>query len=143
MSMKAIGKAKKKLPKKDSPLGKMNSKDTASVLTQLIQAKKEYEMCVEKETTKRKEIESNMVMYLETLKLKRDIVFSVLEEQYKLRKESIENLYELLDKAYEDGRDDVVIQAISSIEGIIKESPAKDLLNIEEGFRNPDKTLTI
>ena len=141
--MKAISKAKKKLPVKDSPLGKMNSKDTASVLTQLIQAKKEYEMCVEQETTKRKEIEANMLMYLETLNLKRDIVFSVLEEQYRMRRESIDNLYALLDKAYDDGRDDVVIQAISSIEGIIKESPAKDLLNIEEAFRDPSKTLTI
>lgn len=143
MKSKLSAKIPKKVPKNNSPLGKMNSGDTASVLTQLINAKKEYEMCIEQETTKRQAIESDLKKYMADIQLKRDVIFSVLENQYKMRSDSINKMYELLDTAYADGRDEVVIQALTSIEGIIKESPAKELLTIREAFTNPNVDLVI
>jgi hypothetical protein len=142
MSKKIVKKASKKLPKK-SPLGKMNSKDTSSVLRELINAKKEYEICVEQELTKRQDIQADLTKYMLNINLKRDAIFSVLEEEYKIRRETIAELGKILDQAYEDGRDEVVIQAISSIEGIIKESPAKGLLYINEALSDPQKELII
>ena len=142
MRNKVMKKGSKKLPK-DSPLGKMNSKDTSSVFKEIINAKKEYEMCVEQETTKRLAIKSDLTKYMANINLKREMIFYVLEKEYKVRQETIEDLGRVLDRAYEDGRDDVVIQAISSIEGILKESPAKGLLYINEALSDSKKELII
>lgn len=136
-------KLKKKLPTGESPLGKMNSKDTASVLSQLIQAKKDYEMCKETEYTKRMDIEADLKKHMESVQLQRDVIFEVLEKEYSMRKDNIDRMYSILDKAYDDGRDEVVIQALESIEGIIKEGPAKALLTVREAFTDPNKKLII
>ena len=124
---------------KKSQKGAVTPADTVNVIREMINAKKEYEITREVETSKRLEIESNLRKHIATLTLKRDQFITVLDKEYSMRKYSIDRMFDLLDKAYEDGNMDVVIQSLDSIEGIVKTSPLKEILQIGKIFESDDE----
>ncbi|MBU3191296.1 hypothetical protein K9O30_06620 [Clostridium bowmanii] len=141
LKSKDISKSNEK--KISSNADKLNSKDLGNVLKVLIQSKKEYEITKEQETTKRKVIENDMIKYLKTLDAKKEFLSKAFEEEYSIRKDTIEKMFNLIEKALDEGSDNIVIAALDSIEKIVKESPLKGLAQIASAFENDDEDLII
>jgi len=124
-------------------LNKLNSKDAASVLKSFIEAKKEYEIVREQETTKRLAIENNMKMYIAKLTAQREIIENSLRVEYAMRKETIEQMFSYVDRAFDEDKNEIVIAALDKIEGIVKESPLVGIAKIGMAFENDDIELEI
>lgn len=122
---------------------KLNSNDTAGVFKHLIDAKKEYQIVKEQETTKRMQINSQMKIHIENITAKREFFKEVLKEEYGLRKETIDNLFLCIDRAFDEDKNEIVISALEAIEGIVKENPLKALAKIASSFENDDEDLII
>lgn len=122
--------AVKKSPKQRLPIDKMNSNDIAAVFREMINAKKEYEITKETEATKRQAILADYKLKMQKLSDRRELITEVLQQEYSLRKETINKMFDEMKQAYEDGNTDIVLQAMKSVEGIVKESPLKDLIMI-------------
>jgi len=68
---------------------------------------------------------------------------AAFEEEYSIRKDTIEKMFNLIEKALDEGSDNIVIAALDSIEKIVKESPLKGLEQIASAFENDDEDLII
>lgn len=134
-----------KLPikvKNQSP--NISGKDAANVFSELLRAQSEYKNTKEQELTKRQAIRCNLEIQLEKIKLQRDVIISSLEKDYNFRKESIDKLFEVIDKAISSDKDDIVIAALNNLEGIVKETPLKAILGkINESFQDNSIELVI
>ena len=97
----------------------------------------------EEEETKRIEIESDLIRDLEKIRAQRDILESYLRHTFDERKTVIDNIFSRLDIALADNRDAIVIQALSSIEGIIKSNPLEGLLVTRKAFESQGGLLEI
>ncbi len=120
-----------KLPKK-TDMPKLSSKDAANVFKELINAKKEYELVREQEVTKRQEIAANLNYHLEKLSMQRDMIENYLEKDFAMRKETIDEIFSRMDRAYNDQNYEVVIKALDSVEGIVKQSPMADMFQMKK-----------
>ena len=131
------------MKKKKTDIGKLKSKDAASVLNSLINAKKEYEITCEQETTKRMKIKADMDKYILKLQLQKEAFQLALHEEYSLRKQTIEEMFSYVERAYEDDKIEVVIGALNSIENIVKENPLQSIAKIGQAFEDDDVELEI
>lgn len=116
--------------KKDLPIYKLESPDIVTVLKEMITAKREYEITKETEHTKRNEITANLMIHMKKMSDQRDMFSEALQMEYHMRHETIDRMFVYLERAYFDGNTEVVVQSMKSIEGIIKNSPLKELLAI-------------
>lgn len=121
----------------------LKSADLADVLKVLIQSKKEYEITKEQEKTKRMAIENDMIKYLKTLDAKKEFLSKAFEEEYKIRKETIEHLFNIVERALDEGRDNVIHDALNSIEKVVIESPLMGIVEIASAFEKDEEELII
>lgn len=124
-------------------LKNLSSKDTANVLIKMIEAKREYETVREQEITKRYEIESDLKKYILKLSNQREIIENSLEKEYSMCRETIDKMFSYVDRALDEGKDEIVIAALDNIEGIVKESPLAGLAKITKAFENDNVDLEI
>lgn len=68
-------------------------------------------------------IEANLDKYLTKVNQTKDFLSGHRLEQYSFRREAMDILFSVLEKALENDKDEVVMQALSTVEGILKESP--------------------
>lgn len=122
---------------------KLESSDIAGVLKTLIQSKKEYEVTKEQETTKRMKIHNDMIQYLKNLEAKKEFVYKAFQEEYSIRRETIDRMFLMIEECLDEGKNEVVISALNNIEGIVKESPLKSIASIASAFENDDEELII
>jgi hypothetical protein len=115
-------------------LSKLESADIQKVFTSFINAKKEYEMTREQERTKRALIDTDLQKYLTKVDQTKEVLSKHLTEQYSIRRETINELFNVLDRAIEEDKDTVAVQVLTALEGIIKESPLKEVEQIGKAF---------
>ncbi|MCH3964294.1 MAG: hypothetical protein LKE46_08445 [Clostridium sp.] len=120
-----------------------NSLEYIDIIKMLIKSKKEYEITKEQETTKRMAIKSDLFKYLKKLDAKKEVLLEVFEKEYNFRKNTVDKMFDVVERALDDGRDTVVCQALDSIEGIVKESPLKGIAQVSRAFENDDEDLLI
>ena len=124
-------------------LDKLNSEDLGNVLKKLIESKKEYEIAKEQEATKRMAIENNMVQYLKTLEAKKEFLSKAFAEEYNIRKDTINEMFNVIERALDEDKDSIVIAALDNIEKVVKESPLKGIAQIANAFENDDEELVL
>ena len=90
---------------------------------EVLQARKEYAVVVEQETTKRAAIAAALQARLEELQAFRDSFELYLEKECQMRRETIEGIFFRLDAAMAADKDEVAVQALRSLEGIVAHSP--------------------
>lgn len=111
------------LSERHSPPHSPNPELLLRVFREVLQAKKEYEMTLAQETTKRQSIAAALQSRLEEIKFFKDIFAVYMNEEFKMRRESIVEIFARLDTALEANQNDVAIQALQSIEEIVEHSP--------------------
>jgi hypothetical protein len=115
-------------------LSKLESSDIANAFKTFINAKKEYEITKEQERTKRQALDTDLKKYLTKVNQTKDFLSKHLTEQYSLRRETIEELFIRLDRALDEDKDSVAVQVLTALEGIVKESPLKEVEQIGKTF---------
>jgi hypothetical protein len=115
-------------------LSKLESSDIAEAFKTFINAKKEYEITKEQERTKRQSLDANLKKYQTKVNLTKDFLSKHLTEQYSFRRETIEELFIRLDRALDEDKDSVAVQVLTALEGIVKESPLKEVEQIGKAF---------
>lgn len=114
------------------------------VFREMLQAKKEYEMTLAQETTKRQAIAAALQTRLEEIKFFKDIFSVYMNEEFKMRRESIVEVFARLDTALEANQNEVAIQALRSIEAIVEHSPLGNALaTMSAVFEKKDGILEI
>lgn len=111
-----------------------NPADLLKVMETFIQAKKEYGIVKEQEVTKRMAIDNDLTKYLKKVENSREILIGHLSEQYSIRRESMNGIFERLDRALDENKDEVAIAALNTLEGIIKTSPLTEIDKIGKAF---------
>ena len=115
-------------------LSKLESSDIADAFKTFINAKKEYEITKEQERTKRQALDTDLKKYLTKVNQTKDFLSKHLTEQYSFRRETIEELFIRLDRALDEDKDTVAVQVLTTLEGIVKESPLKEVEQIGKTF---------
>lgn len=118
--------------------------ESIEMLKTIIEGAKEYLTIKESEKTKRCELEASMRVNLERIRSQRQCLESYLEKSFGERRKTLDSLFERLDIALSSNdKNDVAIQALSSIEGIVKSSPLEDLLATRRELESQDGILEI
>lgn len=124
-------------------ISKLPPEDVGNVIVELINSKKELEITCEQETTKRIKIHNQLEISLKNIDLKREIISTALNKEYGLRQENIEKMFDLVEKALDSEKDEIVIAAIDGIVNIVKESPLNGIAQIASAFENDEEELII
>lgn len=115
----------------------------ADVFKNLIESKKEYEITKEQEITKRLKIESDLKVALYSINAKKEIISQILSQSYNLRKENIDKMFFVIERALDENKNDIVVSALNNIEEILKDNPLKSLLHIHNTFEDDEQELII
>lgn len=135
---------KRTLPIKNCPFGNASPDVALRAFSDVLKAKKEYEIVLAQETTKREDIAARLKVRLQQLDNFRGILSEHLEREHLLRKEVIAGVFERLDEALSADNTQVAMCALSSIEGIVKTSPLNEVLNaLTLVFENKNGVLDI
>jgi len=124
-------------------LEKLPPQDLGNVISQLIDSKRELAITQEQETTKRIQINNKLTVSLKNLELKRDVMSTMLHQEYGLREENIEKMFELVEKALDSEKNDVVIAAIDGIVSMVKHNPMSEIEKIAQAFESDEEELII
>lgn len=118
--------------------------ETLGFFRDVLNARKEYAIVKEQESTKRDAIMARLKGRLEDISARRELVASALEKDFSIRQNTINEFFIRLDQALEDGKDDVAIQAAKSIEGIVKTSHMGSALRaLADNFEHDDGVIDI
>lgn len=117
--------------------------DILQCLGQIISARKEYKIVKEQESTKRLKIEADLVKHVTLIKEQRGLLESYLNHEYGLRSEMTREFLKRLDRALDEDKDSVAIQALDSLEKMITKSPLGGLAQIRQTFENENAVLEI
>lgn len=124
-------------------VNKLESGDLKNVLTQFIDAAKEYAIVKEQEKIKRINMDYQMKKYLVRLKIQRDLVENYLNETFAIRREVITKIFDRLDHAVIENDTEVIVTSLNSLEGIVKADPLKEIHKLGQVFENDDDILEI
>jgi hypothetical protein len=122
---------------------KLSSADLADVLKTIAVSYKEYGITKELEATKRDKISVDLQVKLNKIREKRDVLEIYFEKEYAVRRETVCDLLDRLDRAMDEDKNDVAIAALSKLGEIIQASPLRDLDKIGRVFDDPDGELEI
>jgi hypothetical protein len=128
------GKIPGKTPSRGIDLSKLESKDLKDAITSFIDAYKDYQITKEQEHTKREAIDADLKKYLTKVNQTKDVLSDYLSNQFSSRKETIDELFTRLDRALDEDKDNVAIQVLTTLEGIVKENPLKEVEQIGKAF---------
>jgi hypothetical protein len=91
----------------------------------VLDAKKEYAVVLEQESTKRMSISADLEKSLITINNKRQILEKHLEQEFHLRKDTISEILFRLDSAIDNNQESIAKSALSAIQGIVVENPLR------------------
>lgn len=112
------------------------SYNVVDMIGKFITAKKELEQTREMEGTKRAEIEADLKKHIISVNAQREFLEKYLKKEYKIRKKVTDHFFEILDSALVNGKDEVAIKTLESIENIVKESPLSGIMQLKESIAN-------
>jgi len=112
-------------------------------LRSLVDAAKEHGNTREEERTRRAQIEADLKRDIAKIKVQRKILETILQNTFSERRDTVDRMFERLDRALSEDRNDVAIQALSSIEGIVKSSPLESLLAARNTLEDKESILEI
>ena len=119
------------------------AKESFELLRSLVDGAREHGNTKELEITKRAQIEADLNRDLQRMNHQREAfehaMTSILDE----RRTTIDQLFSILDQALDADKDGVAIQALSSIEGIVKSSPLEPLLQTRRVLEDPNAALEL
>jgi hypothetical protein len=106
------------------------SPETLGFFKEVINARKEYAIVKDQESTKRTAIMARMKVQLEDMAIRRELFSDALEKSFGSRKEQIDRFFALIEQALAEDKDEVAIRAVAAIEGIVRTSPIADAAKI-------------
>ena len=124
-------------------LENLTSKDASDVIKAMIDSKKEYETTKEVERTKRLAIEKATEIHLEKIRGNKETVENISKAVFNERNKVIDKNFEVLEKALDEDKDAVAVEAMKGISEIVKESPLKDFDSISNALQNDDVDFTL
>ena len=124
-------------------LENLTSKDASDVIKAMIDSKKEYETTKEVERTKRLAIEKATEIHLEKIRANKETVENISKAVFNERSKVIDKNFEVLEKALDEDKDAVAVEAMKGISEIVKESPLKDFDSISNALQNDDVDFTL
>ncbi len=124
-------------------LENLTSKDASDVIKAMIDSKKEYETTKEVERTKRLAIEKATEIHLEKIRANKETVENISKAVFNERNKVIDKNFEVLEKALDEDKDAVAVEAMKGISEIVKESPLKDFDSISNALQNDDVDFTL
>lgn len=124
-------------------LENLTSKDASDVIKAMIDSKKEYETTKEVERTKRLAIEKVTEIHLEKIRANKETVENISKAVFNERSKVIDKNFEVLEKALDEDKDAVAVEAMKGISEIVKESPLKDFDSISNALQNDDVDFTL
>jgi hypothetical protein len=95
------------------------------------------------EKTKRQKIKADLELNMELIKAQKQVLEEYLRKTFSEREHVINEMFLRLDRALDENRDEVAIQALASIEGIVKSSPLEALLETRKTLGTPGAVLEI
>jgi len=119
------------------------AKESLELLRSLVDAAKEHGNTREEERTRRAQIEADLKRDIAKIKVQRKILETILQNTFSERRDTVDRMFERLDRALSEDRNDVAIQALSSIEGIVKSSPLESLLAARNTLEDKESILEI
>lgn len=134
--------SKAKLPKSKGQVA-IPAKESLEAFRALINGAKEYSKVREEEATKRCQIQADLKRDMEKIKGQRQFLEDYLRTTFDERRNTIDRMFERLDLALAEDKDQVAIQALASIEGIVKSSPLEPLLTTQRALENQGCVLEI
>lgn len=123
--------------------GPLPAKESLELLRSLVDAAKEHGKTREEERARRAQIEADLKRDLAKIKVQRKILETILQNTFSERRDTVDRMFERLDRALSEDRNDVAIQALSSIEGIVKSSPLESLLAARNTLEDKESILEI
>ncbi|RMG72014.1 MAG: hypothetical protein D6711_13890 [Chloroflexi bacterium] len=105
-----------------------------AVITETI----EYLRTREEEQTKREHIWSKRDVLVTALNNEKDVLLAYFDYRFKERKATLEQFYDILQRASRSGDGDQLQVALTGILGIIQENPLKDFAEFKKNMSNPD-----
>lgn len=124
-------------------LENLTSKDASDVIKAMIDSKKEYETTKEVERTKRLAIEKATEIHLEKIRANKETVENISKAVFNERSKVIDKNFEVLEKALDEDKDALAVEAMKGISEIVKESPLKDFDSISNALQNDDVDFTL
>lgn len=134
---------KKKQKKTAKEINASNGKAAFNLVGQMILAHKEYKSVQEQEKTKRMAIKADLEKYKATIQAQREVLELYLKNEYRQRDEMTKEFLKRLDRALDEGKDSVAIQALDSLEKLVTSSPLSGLAQIKHTFENKNAVLEI
>lgn len=98
----------------------------------------EYLKTREEEQTKREHIWSKRDVLITALNNEKDVILAYFEHRFKERKATLEQFYDMLQRASRSGKADQLQVALNGILGIIQDNPLKDFAEFRKKMSNPD-----
>ncbi len=104
----------------------------------LVDASKEYGIVREHHQTERSRIQANKEVELARLHHQAELLESYLKQSFKQQNETIDKMFERLDKGIEENNPQLIALAMQNIENIVKSSPLKEALQIVSDISDPN-----
>ena len=124
-------------------LDNLNSNDTSDVIKMVVESRRDYKKTKEEEATKRLAIEKATEIHLEKIKSSKEMVENISKAIFNERKNVIDKRFDVLERALDEDKDSVAIEAMNGISNIVKESPLKDFDSISNALQNDDIDLIL
>lgn len=109
----------------------------------IVDAKKEYAIVKEQEETKRLAISTDLTKYLAKLNAQKELLEKHLSNEFKLRKETIAEIFTRLDTAIDKNSEVVAAAALSAIHSIVATNPLTGISEIKKILESDDGVLEI
>jgi hypothetical protein len=116
---------------------KVNHVDVVNSLTdplesvrEIVKACTDYLKIAEEERTKRQEIKAWEKATIADINARRDVLIKYLERSFDERANNFRQLFNVVDKAIDNGDNEELALALHSITELAKSSPFKDLANL-------------
>jgi len=109
----------------------------------VLNAKKEYAIVKEQEETKRASISCDLTKYLAKLNAQKEILGKHLENEFQLRKETIDEIFARLDTAVDNNNDVVAAAALKAISVVVSTNPLSGVAEIHKLFEDDDSVIEI
>lgn len=120
------------------PLPIPDPTNAAQAFDNLVAAWKECSIITEHEKTKRAQIKSERDVSVKAIEENSKLLKLYLEKTFAERAETIQGMFELLDKGLESGKMDLASDAISAIVDITKQSPLAGARELISSIHDPN-----
>ena len=125
-------------------MGKLNVKkievgnNILGGIKEIFNAHKEYKIVASQEKTKRTKIQADKEEFIQKIHAQRDVMIHALDGSFKERGKNFKALFDNLDKALMNDKDDIASQILGGIIDLAKDTPFKDIQRTISDFHNKD-----